>query len=79
MTMVVRSRCPNARSFRRSAIGQGGARANPQLGPQFVRRSPSLNAAGHDPSKPLSYRNAVDHAQPPCLHRDATVAAIKSP
>jgi hypothetical protein len=80
MTMVATSRCPNARSFRRSAIGHGGARSNTQLGPQFVPLSPSLNAAAHDPSELLMYGNAVDHhAQPPCLHRDTTSAALKSP
>jgi hypothetical protein len=80
MTMVGTSRCPNARPFPRSSIGEGGACLNAELGPQFVRRSTSLNATGHDRSRLLIYRNAVDQqAEPCCLHPVATFAAIKSP
>jgi hypothetical protein len=79
MMTIAASGSRNARLFRQSSIGHGGAHSNMQLRPQCAR-SQLFNGADFAYSSPLTSRNGVQHC---LLSRsrlpDASSAALKSP
>ena len=79
MTAIAASRCQNARLFRQSSTGHGGARSDTQLEPQFDQSS-SFKVVPFDSREPIIQPNDPEQCAGSSRQLAAALsAALKSP